>query len=162
MANHSFPWRVSRTASSPTCPASSFPSGTPATAMPAARSGPVTAGACSLISGSSGSPQFRGAMRTAAGPDRDRHPAIGTILRRRRCGGLGRVEPVSGSNNEEDCKGHDDEGDHVVDELTVIESHRAGIVRLGDGGVRRWPLLPLLEHNEKIGEVETAQSQSDW
>src|SRR4051812_2822992 len=142
MANHSFPCRVSRTASSPTCPASSFPSETPATAMPAARSGPVTAAACSLISCSSCGPQVGGAVGTAAGPNWNRHPAIGTFLRRWRRRGLGRHQPVSGSDDEEDCKRHDNEGDHIIDELTVIQSYGAGIVRLGDGGVGRRGLLP--------------------
>src|SRR3954469_21783513 len=161
MANQSFPCRVSRTASSPTCPASSFPSETPATAMPAARSGPVTAGACSLISGSSGSPQFGGAVGTTTGPNRNGHPAIGTLLRGGRRGYVSGLQPIGRSHDQEDSKGHDDEGDHVVDELTVVNGHGTGIMRLGNGGVGRRGLLPGLEHNEKIGKVETAHCQSD-
>src|SRR4051812_6830061 len=121
MANHSFPRRVSRTGSSPTCPASSFPSKTPATAIPAARSDPVRAGAWSLISRSSGSLQFGGAVGTAAGRNRNCHPAIGTFLRGRRRRRLDGLQPIGRSHDQKDGKGHDDEGDHVVDELTVVE-----------------------------------------
>src|SRR5215213_3037090 len=159
MANHSSPRRVSRTASSPTWPASSFPSGMPATAMPAAKSGPAT-GACSLITCSSGGPQFAGTLGTATGADRNRHPAIGAVLRGGNRG-VGRLQPVGRSHDQEDGKRHDDEGDHVVDELAVVQGNGAGVVRLGDGGVGRRSLLPSLEYHKKIGKVETAQGQSN-
>jgi hypothetical protein len=87
---------------------------------------------------------------------------MGTVLRGRSRGRFLRLQPVGGSDDQEYGEGDDDEGDHVVDELSVIDRHRSGCLRLGQGSVRRRALGARLKHVQQIGEIHVAQGQADW
>ena len=57
---------------------------------------------------------------------------------------------------------HDQETDHRIQEQADIHRHRAGSLRIRQGGVRPGRFRASLEQNEDIAEIHIPQQQSQW
>ena len=104
--------------------------------------------------------EIRRAVRTAQSAQGDARLAVGAVL----VGRSGRRRPlqtVRHPHDEEHGKRHDQEGDDLVDEQSVVERDGTGSLGVGDGGVWRRGLGAFLEQEEKIREVYVAEREPD-
>src|SRR5260370_38987685 len=100
---------------------------------------------------------MRGAAWAARRLDGNCSKAEGAWPRRRRRRGLWLVaplKPVDLADQDEDREGDDDEIENGVDEETVIDRRRAGLLCLGQGGVTL-----LGQINEEVRGIGLADQQ---
>src|SRR3954470_17918153 len=106
-------------------------------------------------------PQVGCAVGTAAGTHRYGGAAVGAVLCGRGCGGLLRFEPVGHTNDQEHREGYDDERDYVVDEVSIVDCHGPGGLRICNRGIRRRCLEAGLEQHEQVGKIDIAHGEPD-